>query len=131
MNQICPSCCAALPSLVRANEHTKYAPPPPHHMPSSLRLRVIWEALNCLRVDRLVASRSGTVTQAILYVVPGVVATDRSGTCVPPSVDAFIASSSPASSASDLRTPLPSGSASCGGVQRYSRPFGLPASSVR
>ena len=41
MNQTWPSCWAALPSDVRANDATKYAPPSPHHMPSSLRLRVI------------------------------------------------------------------------------------------
>jgi hypothetical protein len=99
-------------------------------MPSSLRERVTWALVSCRRVATVVASRSGTATQVTSYVVPGTMATDRSGTCAPPD-DAFSASSTPASSATVRRTPLPSGSASAGGVQRYRSPFGLPASSVR
>ncbi|CAN5718750.1 hypothetical protein BH18ACT7_BH18ACT7_13200 [soil metagenome] len=100
-------------------------------MPSSLRLRVTCASVNCLRTDVVVASRSGTLTHPIRYVVPGVLATERSGTCAPPSVEAFIASSVPASSASARSEPLRSGSAESGGVKRYSSPFGLPASSLR
>jgi hypothetical protein len=44
-NHTCPSCDSALlsftPTSSRANEDTKYAPPSPHHAPSSLRLRVM------------------------------------------------------------------------------------------
>ena len=40
-NHTWPSCWTALPSAVRANEATKYAPPSPHQAPSSLRLRVM------------------------------------------------------------------------------------------
>ena len=53
----------AVVAAPRANEQTKYAPPSPHHMPSSLRERVIGLA-NCLRIDVVVAKRSGTATHS-------------------------------------------------------------------
>ena len=41
-----------------------YAPPSPHHMPSSLRARVTSPSANCLRTETVLASRSGTSTQS-------------------------------------------------------------------
>ena len=61
-----------------------YAPPSPHHMPSSLRARVTWPAANCLRTDTDFASRSGTSTQSTPYTVPIFVARERSSTNLPP-----------------------------------------------